>query len=75
MKTLFLIIALCGAFALNGCNSTQSAKLAASCDANCHAHHTPEQHAAFLKRVGQLETEESAETAGFGGSGGGGHHH
>lgn len=65
MKKSFLIVALCGAFTLNGCNSTQSAKLAASCDANCHAHHTPEQHAAFLKRVGQLETEESADTSGL----------
>jgi len=41
-----------------------------------HAHHTPEQHAAFLKRVGQLPPDdEGGDSPGIGGGGGGGHHH
>lgn len=75
MKASFLIAVLCCAPVLEACNSTRASKLSESCDATCHAGHTPEQHAAFLKRVKQLETEESADPSGLGGGGGGGHHH
>lgn len=77
MKAFFLIVAL-GAFALTACNSANAPKPEAAANEDykklggVHAHHTPEQHAAFLKRVGQLQGDEEAELAG---GGGGGHHH
>jgi len=46
-------------------------------DANIHAHHTPEQHAAWLraaKRLGADTNDASGDSSGLG-SGGGGHHH
>jgi hypothetical protein len=89
MKPRLLLCALAGLTPLGGCNSAPpaaSAKPAAAAVdpskfdpsklGGIHAHHTPEQHAAFLKRVGQLQTEEdAADTGGLGGGGGGGHHH
>jgi hypothetical protein len=80
MKASLSIVAICGALALAACNSTNSPKptVAANEDykklGGIHAHHTPEQHAAFLKRVGQLQNDDEAEASG-GGGGGGGHHH
>ncbi|MBL1257091.1 hypothetical protein [Methylocystis sp. Sn-Cys] len=81
MKIRTLIFSLASLPAMSGCNSTSSANPANSLDpavytklGGVHAQHTPEQHAAFLKRVGQLPTDEDA-TNGPGLSGGGGHHH
>jgi hypothetical protein len=77
MKPSILIAAIGGALALASCNSTGRAGPDVAPDTDykklggIHAHHTPEQHAAFLKRVGQLSGDEEAELAG----GGGGHHH
>lgn len=82
MKPLCLIVVLGGALALAACNSTNPPKPEATAADNTdykklggiHAHHTPEQHAAFLKRVGQLQNDDEVEASG-GGGGGGGHHH
>lgn len=77
MKPTILIAAICGALTLAACNSTGRPEPHAAPNTDykklggIHAHHTPEQHAAFLKRVGQLSGDEEAELSG----GGGGHHH
>jgi hypothetical protein len=75
MKAIWITISL----ALAACNSVGASKpqrAAAEADykklGGIHAHHTPEQHAAFLRRVGQLSGDEEAELSG---GGGGGHHH
>ncbi len=78
MKPSYLIVALGGALALAACNSTNPPKPEANADykklGGVHANHTPEQHAAFLKRVGQLQgDEEAGDLSGAGG--GGGHRH
>lgn len=74
MKPSFHLIALGMSLALTACNSTRP-----TIDLNddIHKHHTPAQHAAFLKRVGQLQTDDEAgDPSGIsGGGGGGGHHH
>jgi hypothetical protein len=84
MVRLSFSIILLGALALTACNSSSAPKPEAAAKplaiedykklGSIHAHHTPEQHAAFLKRVGQLQEDEGAEVSG-GGGGGGGHHH
>lgn len=79
--TIFLLAAL----PAGGCNSTSVIRpndpgnsldpAVYSKLGGVHAHHTPEQHAAFLRRVGQLPNDDdAAEGSGIGG-GGGGHHH
>lgn len=91
MKPYLLFCALIAWPALAGCNSTKplGAGALASPTARAeaadkydykklggvHANHTPEQHAAFLKRVGQLPSSEDGVDAGGLGGGGGGHHH
>ncbi|MBG0811541.1 hypothetical protein IY145_19495 [Methylosinus sp. H3A] len=78
MKASLSIVVIGCALALAACNSTNSPKPAVAANEDykklggIHAHHTPEQHAAFLKRVGQLPTDDEAEGAT---AGGGGHHH
>jgi hypothetical protein len=77
MKASLLIVVLGSALALAACNSTNrpEPEVAPNTDykklGGIHAHHTPEQHAAFLKRVGQWQGDEEVELSG----GGGGHHH
>lgn len=79
MKASLSIVAIGGALMLAACNSTSSPKPAVAANEDykklggIHANHTPEQHAAFLKRVGQLPSDDEAE--GAAGGGGGGHHH
>jgi cobalamin biosynthesis protein CobD/CbiB len=80
MKASFRIAVLGAVLALAACNSTNAPKpeaAVANTDykklGGIHAHHTPEQHAAFLKRVGQLPSDDETDVSG--GGGGGGHHH
>jgi len=77
MKPSCLIVVLGAALVLAACNSTNTPKPEVNTDykklGGIHANHTPEQHAAFLKRVGQLPSDDDAEVSG--GGGGGGHHH
>ncbi|WP_159727508.1 hypothetical protein [Methylosinus sp. Ce-a6] len=78
MKASLSIVVIGGALALAACNSTNSPKSAVAANEDykklggVHAHHTPEQHAAFLRRVGQLSTDDEVEVSG---GGSGGHHH
>lgn len=92
MKPYLLFYALIAWPSLAGCNSTKPVDAGGLVSPTAkpeapdkydykklggvHAHHTPEQHAAFLKRVGQLQpSDEEVDAGGLGGSGGGGHHH